>query len=152
MSECPGCSGCGGSCGGEGIVESDGIDRRELLRRGGLAAAALLLAACGVTDSTGPGSGPVTVKLSDYPQLAASGGVALVSPTVAVENSGGSYVALSRVCPHQGGQIEYLGSEFQCSVHGATFNLSGQWIGGQRTSNMRRLTVTTNADGTLTIA
>lgn len=130
------------------------IDRRELLKRGGLAAAALLLAACaGASDSlSGLGSGgTLTVKLSDYPALANANGVALVNANVAVANVGGSYVALSRVCPHQGGQITTGGSGFFCPVHGATFNSSGTWIGGQRTSNMRRLSVTTNADGTLTI-
>ena len=77
------CGACGGSLGQahDHPCEARGLDRRELLKRGGLAAAALLLAACGVpgSDGTGPGLGsPVTVKLSDYPALANSGGVALV--------------------------------------------------------------------------
>ncbi len=128
-----------------------GLDRRELLKRGGLAAAALLLAACAVpgTDLTG-GGGSVTLKLSDYPQLANPGGVAQLA-NYFVENSGGTYFALSRTCPHRGGYIGDLGSEFQCPVHGATFDLQGNWIGGQPTSNMFRVSVKDNGDGTLTV-
>lgn len=146
----------GGSVGNElgGDAAAGYLDRRELLKRGGLAAAALLLAACGVGTSdaiTGlPSGGKVTVKLSDYPQLASSGGVALVSGA-AVENNNGSYLALSLRCPHQGGQIAQLGSGFQCRVHGATFDHTGSWIGGQPTSSMVRLNVTDNGDGTLTL-
>ena len=159
---------CSGTCGdaareARGSVgdESGGdaaagfLDRRELLKRGGLAAAALLLAACGVGTSdaiTGlPSGGSLTVKLTDYPQLANSGGVALVSG-VAVENNSGSYLALSLRCPHQGGQIRQAGSGFQCPVHGATFDHSGNWIGGQPTTSMHHLNVKDNADGTLTIS
>jgi Rieske Fe-S protein len=157
---------CGGTCGdaaleARGSVGSEmggdavaGLDRRELLKRGGLAAAALLLAACGVGTSdaiTGPPSGgTVTVKLSDYPALASSGGVALVSG-VAVENNNGSYIALSLRCPHQGGQILQSGSGFRCTVHGATFDHTGNWIGGQPTTNMYRVRVTDNGNGTLTL-
>lgn len=141
---------------GSGIGSSlaAAIDRRELLKRGGLAAAALLLAACGVGTGdaiTGlPSGGSVSVDLSQYPQLANSGGVALVSG-VAIENNNGSYIALSLRCPHQGGQIVQSGSGFRCLVHGATFNASGNWIGGQPTTNMYRLNVTNNGNGTLTV-
>ena len=151
------------SCGGCNHHQADGghagadtpllgaMDRRELLRRGGLAAALLLLASCGVATDALTGPSGVTVKLSDFPQLASSGGVAMVSSQVAVENNGGTYIALSRVCPHQGGQIQATANGFQCPIHGATFNKTGGWIGGQPTSSMQRLTVTANADGTLTI-
>lgn len=151
---------CGACAGDAGQVHEDangetrgarGIDRRELLKRSGLAAAALLLAACGLpgTDATGANGGPVTIKLSDYPQLA-SGGVAQLD-SYFVENSGGTYFALSRSCPHRGGYIGDLGNEFQCPVHGATFDLNGNWIGGQPTSSMFRVSVKNNGDGTLTV-
>ncbi len=134
-------------------ISSVGFDRRELLKRGGLAAAALLLASCGLGtagDAVTGLSGPITVNLSQYPQLASSGGVALVNG-VAVENNNGSYIALSLTCPHQGGRIYQYGNGFQCSVHGATFDHTGNWIGGQPTTNMFRVNVTNNGNGTLTV-
>jgi len=140
-------------------VPPAGIDRRELLKKGSLAAAAaLLLAACGsvASDLTGPSLGnSFTIKLSDYPPLASAGGVSMVSSPgglpLYVENTGSGYLALSRICPHQGGLIGAFSNGFQCPVHGATFNKSGNWIGGQPTSNMRRFNATADASGNLTI-
>ncbi len=144
------------------LEQARGLDRRELLMTGGLAAAAaLLLSACGLgantSDITGPGlGGSFTLKVSDYPALASAGGVvAVVSPgglPLYVENTGGGYLALSRVCPHMGGQINAYSNEFQCQVHGATFDKNGNWIGGQPTGNMTKFTVTADANGTLTIS
>ncbi len=141
------------------LEQARGLDRRELLKKGGLAAAAaMLLAACGSmgSDLTGPSlGGSFTVKVSDYPALANAGGVAAVqSPgglPIYVENTGSGYIALSRVCPHQGGLIYSYSTGFQCSVHGATFDKSGNWIGGQPTGNMGRYNVS-NSNGTLTIS
>ncbi len=143
------------------LAQARGLDRRELLKKGGLAAAAaLLLSACGAglgSDITGPGlGGSFTVKVSDYPALASAGGVAaVVSPgglPLFVENTGSGYIALSRVCPHMGGQINAYSGYFQCQVHGATFNKTGTWIGGQPTGNMAQFNVASDGNGTLTIS
>lgn len=73
-------------------------------------------------------------------------------PLAIVRTADTSFVAFSRICPHQGGTIQTTSSGFQCPVHGATFDRSGQWVGGQRTSNMRQYPVTYDAAaGTLTI-
>jgi len=169
MVTCGGCArGHGAPLGREAALEraqaaleqARGLDRRELLKKGGLAAAAaMLLSACGAvgaSDITGPSlGGSFTVKVSDYPSLASSGGVAAVqSPggvPIYVENTGSGYIALSRICPHQGGQINAFSNGFQCQVHGATFNKSGNWIGGQPTGNMGRYNVSADANGNLTI-
>lgn len=139
------------------------IGRRAFLIQGALAAAALALAACsnatGLNDNGGGtiSGGSASIKVSDYPALANVGGVAMLSlsgsPVAVVRTGTSTYIALSRICPHQGGTIgETSNGEFQCPVHGATFNLSGQWIGGQPTSNMRSYTTSyDSATGTLTI-
>ncbi len=76
------------------------------------------------------------------------GGVALAI----VRTGTSSFVALSRICPHQGGIVQQSGSGFQCPVHGATFSQTGQWIGGQRTSSLHAYTTAYDATaGTLTI-
>lgn len=116
------------------------------------------LAACGAsTDSTAP-SIPANsqIQIGNYPALANVGGVALVSvgaaPLAVVRTSATSFIALSRVCPHQGGIVSESGSRFVCPVHGATFDLNGNWIGGQPTSNMRQYATTYDAaSNTLTI-
>ena len=135
----------------------DGLDRRTFLTRAMLGAAALALAACGVSDgTTAPFTGSASVNIADYPALANVGGVALAtingSPLALVRDSTTSVLALSRVCPHQGGAINTSSGGFTCTRHGARFSLTGQWLGGQPTSNMRSYSTTFDpATGALTI-
>jgi Rieske Fe-S protein len=57
------------------------------------------------------------------------------------------------VCTHQGGIVNESGNRFVCPVHGATFDLNGNWIGGQRTSNLHQYATTYDAaTNTLTIS
>lgn len=136
---------CDTACGGCGdTVVADGIDRRAFLMRGALAAAAVALAACGggLSDGsvTAPSSVSLSLKVADYPALASVGGVALVdaggSPLAIVRTATGSFVALSRICPHQGATVGTSANGFTCPRHGARFNATGSWIGGQETSNL----------------
>jgi len=133
------------------------LDRRAFLTRAMLSAAVLALAACGTGNgTTAPFSGTASLNINDYPALANVGGVALVtlngSPVALVRNSATSVLALSRVCPHQGGTINTGGGGFICPRHGAQFNLTGQWVGGQPTSNMRSYATTFDpGTGALTV-
>ena len=125
----------------------DGLDRRTFLTRAMLGAAVLALAACGMSDgTTAPFSGSASVNIADYPALANVGGVALAtlngSPLALVRDSTTSVLALSRICPHQGGTIGTSSGGFTCPRHGARFSLPGQWVGGQQTSNMRSYSTT----------
>ena len=137
------------ACGGCSIAPADPgfgaseISRRTFLAQSALLTAAAALAACaGVgADSTAPNIPSGTkIKVSDYSALGVDNGVALVSisgaPLAIVRLSATSYVALSRVCPHQGGIVNNIGSGFLCPNHGAQFALSGQWVGGQRTTSL----------------
>jgi Phenylpropionate dioxygenase and related ring-hydroxylating dioxygenases, large terminal subunit len=124
-----------------------------------MAAAAVALAACAGglgTSLTSPSSVSLSLKVSDYPALANVGGVALVnasgSPVAVVRTSTSTFVALSRICPHQGGTIDTVSGGFLCPIHGAQFNINGTWIGGQRTSSMRSYATSYNAStGIVTI-
>jgi nitrite reductase/ring-hydroxylating ferredoxin subunit len=134
-----------------------GCTRRDVLAQGSLAAVATLLAACSSSESpTGVLPSGVTVRVADYPALATVGGISQVSSTglpVAVVRSGAStFRAFSLRCPHQGSTVQVTGGAFRCPNHGATFNSSGAWTGGERTSSLTELKVTVNASGdTLTI-
>ena len=157
-------AGCGEgcACGAARVDESSLsslIDRRRFVTMGALAAAAAALAACGGalgSSITAPSSVSLSLKVSDYAALANVGGVALVSasgsPIAVVRTSTSTFAALSRICPHQGGTIETASGGFFCPNHGAEFNLSGTWIGGQRTSSMRSYATTYDAvKGTVTV-
>jgi cytochrome b6-f complex iron-sulfur subunit len=118
------------------------LGRRQFISAGLMAAAAAALAACAGagTDSTGPTSVSLSVKISDYPALAAVGGVALVSaggsPIAIVRSGASAFVALSRICPHQGTTVNATSTGFLCPNHGARFDKTGVWTGGEHTSNM----------------
>ncbi|MBW8769656.1 MAG: Rieske (2Fe-2S) protein [Gemmatimonadetes bacterium] len=137
----------------------DGIGRRTFLAQTALLAAGAVLAACAAGDATDPGTtvdSTSGIKVSDFPALASVGGIALVNvsgnPLAIVRTGDASFVTLSRICPHQGNTINPNGSGFLCPGHGARFSATGQWQGGERTSNMRSYATSYDAAaGTITI-
>jgi Rieske Fe-S protein len=158
----PGCSGCLTADSQRVPVlagAEEGIGRRAFLVQSGILAAVSALAACGVaSDSTAP-TVPANsqINVGNYPTLATVGGVALVSlggaPVAVVRASATSFIALSRVCPHQGGIVNESSNRFICPNHGATFDLNGNWIGGQPTSNLHQYATTYDAaSNTLTVS
>lgn len=152
------CAGCACGAESESMLVSP-IDRRKFLTMGAYAAAAAALAACaagGGTDATSPGSVGATVKISDYAALASVGGVAVTTlngtPIAIVRTGTSTFITLSRICPHQGSTINQISTGFRCPNHLAQFDTVGNWVGGQRTSNMRSYTTSYDATaGTLTI-
>lgn len=142
------------ACAGElalEVTDAGGVSRRDFLSRSTLAAvAALLTTACGtgadilaarapVTTGT-LGAGGITLRLSDYPALAQVGGIARADTTagpIALVRSGTATVAaFSMICPHQGATINIQASGFLCPNHFAQFSATGQWLGGQPTTNL----------------
>ncbi|HEY2026411.1 MAG TPA: Rieske (2Fe-2S) protein [Gemmatimonadaceae bacterium] len=138
----------------------DAIGRRTFLVQTAILAAGAALVACGAAgaDATAPNvPANSSIRVSDYPSLSSVGGVAMVSlggaPVAIVRTGASSYIALSRVCPHQGGTVGQSGNEFVCPVHGAQFDLSGNWIGGQPTSSLHQYATSFDAaSGTLSIS
>lgn len=117
------------------------VTRREFMIRGSMTGIAIMLAGCSMANGpTAPGNVNLTIKVSDYPQLANAGGVAYVTasgnPLAVVRLDANNFDALSRVCPHQGGTVNSDGSGFTCPVHGARFSDTGTWVGGQSTTNL----------------
>ena len=150
--------GAGCACGASTSPLMSRIDRRKFVSLGVYAAAAAALAACAGagTDATAPSSLAGTIRVADFTALASVGGVATTSingsPIAIVRVSATSFIALSRVCPHQGSTVNATSTGFKCPNHGATFDSAGIWVGGQRTSNMRSYTTTYDSvAGTLTI-
>lgn len=139
------------------VPDAGALDRRTFISRAMMSAALLALAACGESDgSTAPFTGSASININDYPALTTVGGVALVSVNgsllALVRDSQTSVLALSRVCPHEGATINTSSGGFTCPRHGARFSLTGQWLGGQRTTNMRSYPTTFDpSSGALTI-
>jgi cytochrome b6-f complex iron-sulfur subunit len=150
---------CGAACGAVTPSAGGEIGRRTFLAQSAMLAAAAALAACaaGGADATAPDlTGQATLNVGDYPALATVGGIAMVSiqgsPMAIVRTGTSSFVALSRICPHQGSIVNQNGSGFLCPNHGAQFSSTGTWVGGERTSSMRSYATSYNSGtGTLTI-
>ncbi len=166
---------CDGSCAlslaGESVevelagAAGDGLSRRAFISRSTLAAVAAVLAgACGDGIIGGRGltapatlpTGGLTLRLADYPALATVGAIVradtTAGPMALVHSAATTYLAFSMVCPHQGTTINIQGSGFVCPNHGARFDASGSWTGGQPTSNLAAYTVLLDATaGTLAI-
>ena len=162
-SETSKCQGCGAAADGYDLssVAEEGIGRRTFLVHSGIMAAIAALNACsslGGADVTAPNvPANTTITIGNYPALANVGGVTMItigSAPIAVVRTGTSdFLALSRVCPHQGGIVNLRNSDFVCPRHGATYDVTGQWIGGQRANNLHRYTTSyDSASGTLTIS
>ena len=74
------------------------------------------------------------------------------TPIAVVRTATSSFVALSRICPHQGGGVNPVSGGFLCPLHGAQFSDTGVWEGGQQTGNLTSYNTSYNASaGTLTI-
>jgi Rieske Fe-S protein len=133
------------------------VDRLTFLKQSAASIAMLALAACGADGLTAPSTlAATTISLASNPALANVGGVVTTridgSPVAIVRESTTTFAAFSLVCPHQGTTVQPQGSRFVCPGHGATFDLDGKWIGGQRTSNLRSYpTVYDASAGTVTV-
>ena len=146
----PSCAGC----------STSDFTRRQFVSAATLAAVAVVLDAC--TSLTSPGfngsyGGPIIVKLTDFSALSAVGGIARVdssgAATAVVRTGTSTYAAYSLVCPHQGTTVSITSGSFTCPNHGARFNASGSWTGGQGTGNLQSYTTTLDATaGTITVA
>ena len=167
-SDVPTCAAdCGAPAWREGIAflgaEAARLDRRGFLTQSMLAAATVALAACGTGGGEAfapidsPASIGSSIKLADFPSLATVGGIALVTlkgvPLAVVRTGTTTFLALSRVCPHEGATVNASSNGFTCPRHGATFSSAGAWTGGQRASSLRSYSTTFDqATGTITIA
>jgi Rieske Fe-S protein len=112
------------------------MNRRGFLAKSALAAAALVTAeACGdgqigpraVTDT----SGAITVRLSDFPGLANVGTIVDIGHERAVERTGATtFRAHSKICTHEGCDVDIRNNRFECPCHGSIFAADGSVIRG----------------------
>jgi thiosulfate dehydrogenase [quinone] large subunit len=97
----------------------------------------------GATPSAGAsGSGRVIAPASSVTQGQAKSFTAPDGqPAYLLHPSGGTFVALSAVCTHQGCTVQYDGSGFQCPCHGATYDAKGQVTGGPAPAPLQEIPV-----------
>ena len=130
------------------------MDRKEFFSKvlfGGtvLFVAPSFLSSCSKTTVPGTiGNSVVDLNASEFAPLKTVGGFAYNGNVFIIRTSNTSYLALSRICTHQGCTVSYDSSSKQliCPCHGAMFSNSGAVLQGPAS---RPLTVyTTTINGT----
>ncbi|MDX9880810.1 MAG: Rieske (2Fe-2S) protein [Prolixibacteraceae bacterium] len=122
----------------------------------------VVLSSCGEDDNipdengseNGNGNGQNTIDLTDsaYASLGTVGGFAYKNNIIIVRISDSQYVALSKICTHQGCTVAYHPSDnqIQCPCHGSSFTTGGSVINGPAASPLKAYSVTKSGN-TLTI-
>lgn len=116
------------------------MDRREFLESIGIGAAFVLTATClhscknddnNVTPTpTGTVDFTLDLTATSNAALKNNGGFVVSQGVVVARTSKGEYVAATNTCSHEGNKAVGFNSsdQFQCSVHGALFDLSGKGL------------------------
>lgn len=141
------------------------MERKQFIRNfavGGslLLTAPMLFNACSdgtddiIDDENNNGNG-ITVDLNhaDFAALKTVGGFAYKGDIIIVRSSESAYIALSKVCTHQGCPVEFSssGNNFVCPCHGSEYSISGTVTNGPATANLKQYSVKVTGN-TLTIS
>jgi Rieske Fe-S protein len=134
--------------------------RRSFLASSGVALAGIAaapafatLGGCGEDSSSIPTlPAPITVPLSSLPGISAAGVAAPFVDSsypykIIVRFNGNSqYQAWSSYCNHEGCEVDYVGTGFDCACHGATWNAQGVLKTGPATENLLEFAVSVSGD------
>lgn len=109
--------------------------------------------ATGLTGNAVPSQGKVNFTLdltsTPYKTLKTEGGFATPGDIIVANAKGGKFIAVSKVCTHQGTTIEYrLGEDnFYCPNHGSRYNDDGTVKNGPSSTALKVYKATLSADG-----
>jgi cytochrome b6-f complex iron-sulfur subunit len=135
------------------------MERKEFLRNfiaggGLLISAPLIFNACSDDDTTAGndtgGNDPQTNEISidlnsaDYAALKTTGGYAYNGNIIIIRVGESQYIALSKLCTHQGCTVSYSTNQLVCPCHGSKFDTSGSVLQGPATASLKKYTVVLN--------
>ncbi|HZL09669.1 MAG TPA: ubiquinol-cytochrome c reductase iron-sulfur subunit [Prolixibacteraceae bacterium] len=140
------------------------MDRKDFFSKVLVGGSVLFLApavfnSCSKTSDPTPGiggslSGPTVIDLSTnaFISLNTVGGYAYSGNIIIIRASTTNYIAMSKLCTHQGCTVTYnkSGNKLICPCHGAAFNTSGSVLQGPASRPLSLYTVTVDGN-TLTI-
>lgn len=108
----------------------------------------------GFSGNADPSKGAVNFTLdltaADFKTLKTAGSYVYVSNIIVAFVSGNSYVAISKVCTHEGTAITYILTEndFYCPNHGSRFTNTGSVKNGPATAAVQQFKTSLSTDGT----
>lgn len=103
------------------------------------------------TSTTTVASSGTTLDLTTaaYSKLTTIGGYAYTGNILVAHIKDGSYIAISKVCTHEGTTVQYVSSSnsIYCPNHGATFSTTGVVTGGPASRSLTQYKTTLSSDG-----
>jgi cytochrome b6-f complex iron-sulfur subunit len=141
---------------------TESIDRLAFLKELGLKGAALVAFYCGAgtlescsSNSISPADpAPATNITMDlttaaYSKLTTVGSYAYTGNILVAHVKDGSYIALSKVCPHEGVTVQYVANNdnVYCFSHNASFTTAGIVTGGPAKKSLTQYKATPGSDG-----
>jgi cytochrome b6-f complex iron-sulfur subunit len=130
------------------------MERKEFLRKfvfgtGVLLTAPAIFDGCSKAKDLTPDNNnqnDITVDLNsnNYSALKNVGGYAYTGNIIIIRTGDTQYLALSKLCTHQGCTVEYSGSQILCPCHQSKFDTNGNVVQGPATTALEKLTVTLN--------
>lgn len=96
----------------------------------------------------------VDLTNSAVSKLKTNGESIITGEVLVAKTTAGSYVALSKICTHEGNPVAYRASsnDVFCQTHGSTFSIAGAVTNGPAAVALKTYTVTVSSDGnTLTV-
>jgi cytochrome b6-f complex iron-sulfur subunit len=118
----------------QNINHSTKMERREFLEKIGIGAAFVLTASCLHSckkEDTGPVDFTLNLDDADNTSLKTNGNFRIVNDVVVAKGNDGKYYAATVVCSHEqqkGITYSKTNNRYECSVHGAQFDLAGKGL------------------------
>ena len=105
-----------------------------------------VLISCAKNEVTNPSGSTIDLNSSAFSGLQSVGGYAYSGNIIIIRTGESSYVALSKVCTHQGCTVDYSksGNRIVCPCHLSTFDINGNVLGGPAPRSLKKYTVTVN--------
>lgn len=136
------------------------LTRRQFVGRASFILAGLALVGCEVGSPLRPLGSALSINVADFPALLSIGGAVRImtdpkTPIALARTDIDQFEAFSLKCPHEGHVVNVNGgaTPFGCPNHGAQFDVTGKWVGGQKTGNLTRYRTTFDeSSGTITIS
>ncbi|MCA1759382.1 MAG: Rieske (2Fe-2S) protein [Bacteroidales bacterium] len=85
----------------------------------------------------------VDLTHNDYAALSDVGGFAYTGNIIVIRSGENSYIALSKICTHQGCTVTYNhgNSQLPCDCHGSVFSTTGSVVNGPANTNLKTYSV-----------
>ena len=126
------------------------MNRKDFLKLTGMSAGAFILAncvsSCKKNETASPTNIDFTLDLaaSANVSLNTAGGFIYNSGVIVAKTTGGTYIAVSSKCTHEGTTVQYesASSQFHCPNHGANFQNDGTVKNGPATQPLQKYNTT----------